>query len=645
MYLKKLQVQNYRSIENIDLDFAKWKNIIVWKNNAGKSNIIKALDIVLWENSPTYAKSENIQLSDFYTKYDTDGNEVQSDEILILAILKKEDQEIIDFKTINTCFWVKKYNTEIPSNDNLKELSDIIFSVNPDILARWETTRLDWKVEWLMKISKYQEELTDKYEFWYLFKAKVEWTKIIKEIRFLCRQDNTSNRKIWFNAPIRSELIMSAIIPSFRDPMSQLRLNNRTWYGKMMKQLTENHPDIVKIEKALEEVKKVSNIIFSDVQTQIKSTALDIAFPWIELSFQFSDDKKNELYKSTKIYLNDWVKTTLENKWSWVQSATIIGLFNYYTKEINTITSALLCIEEPELYLHPHARRVISDKLDLFSDGWRHQVILTTHSPEFIRSVDPTLNITLVSKWANWTQGKKVQIQRLKQLLTDEKYSEIFFADKVVLCENYDSYIIKTIADFLFPWEINANNISIIWVGGKDNFNQFFQLIRTIWLKCYIMSDFDFILRDKEHEIMRYKDENGNSLKKRSNLSEIENTFFKQENTFWTDGDNIKKEIREIREKIKKEEEELFYKWKKTNQFANQDSLEKITSKLRTKGIWILNWEIEDLFLDKDLLSIGTKLSLSKIFELNEHINNWSTINSILDTNQVKDFLSHVIMS
>lgn len=90
------------------------------------------------------------------------------------------------------------------------------------------------------------------------------------------------------------------------------------------------------------------------------------------------------MYKNTIIYVDDGFRSQLTEKGSGIQSATIIGLFNYYTKNINTVTSALLCIEEPEVYLHPHARRVISDRLDDFLDGQKNQVIITTHSSEFI---------------------------------------------------------------------------------------------------------------------------------------------------------------------------------------------------------------------------------------------------------------------
>jgi len=49
MYLHRVIIKNFRSIEYIDITFAKGKNIIVGKNNCGKSNIIKAIDLVLGE--------------------------------------------------------------------------------------------------------------------------------------------------------------------------------------------------------------------------------------------------------------------------------------------------------------------------------------------------------------------------------------------------------------------------------------------------------------------------------------------------------------------------------------------------------------------------------------------------------------------
>src|ERR1700744_6233070 len=66
MYLSRLYIENYRSIQKTDLKFEPGKNVIVGRNNSGKSNILKAIDLILGEYSPTYNKSENITDNDFF---------------------------------------------------------------------------------------------------------------------------------------------------------------------------------------------------------------------------------------------------------------------------------------------------------------------------------------------------------------------------------------------------------------------------------------------------------------------------------------------------------------------------------------------------------------------------------------------------
>lgn len=48
MYISKVKIKKYRSIKDLG------------KNNSGKSNIIKTINIVLGENSSTYEKYNKI---------------------------------------------------------------------------------------------------------------------------------------------------------------------------------------------------------------------------------------------------------------------------------------------------------------------------------------------------------------------------------------------------------------------------------------------------------------------------------------------------------------------------------------------------------------------------------------------------------
>ena len=62
MHVSRLYIENFRSIQQIDLKFMPNKNIIIGKNNSGKSNIMRAIDLMLGEKSPTYVNSENITI-------------------------------------------------------------------------------------------------------------------------------------------------------------------------------------------------------------------------------------------------------------------------------------------------------------------------------------------------------------------------------------------------------------------------------------------------------------------------------------------------------------------------------------------------------------------------------------------------------
>ena len=97
MYISRVIIKNYRSIKDLTLNFSSGKNVIVGKNNSGKSNIIKAINIVLGENSPTYVKSNNITENDFYS-----SNQENANKMMVFCELKKNDNEEID---INAKIW------------------------------------------------------------------------------------------------------------------------------------------------------------------------------------------------------------------------------------------------------------------------------------------------------------------------------------------------------------------------------------------------------------------------------------------------------------------------------------------------------------------------------------------------------------
>jgi len=97
MFVLKLLIRNFRSMEKESIDFRPGKNVLVGKNNSGKSNIVKALDLVLGEKNPVYL---DINEKDFFTYYE-DGNEKVKKAFFIAVKLEGNDINEELFKSVS----------------------------------------------------------------------------------------------------------------------------------------------------------------------------------------------------------------------------------------------------------------------------------------------------------------------------------------------------------------------------------------------------------------------------------------------------------------------------------------------------------------------------------------------------------------
>jgi putative ATP-dependent endonuclease of the OLD family len=286
-----------------------------------------------------------------------------------------------------------------------------------------------------------------------------------------------------------------------------LRLNQWSWYGKLIRASVDFENKDLK--DAFSRVKTVSDDLFKNLSDRFQGDGFKEAFPDTSISFQFNPDTQIDIYKSALIYVDDGFNSLLQDKGSGIQSSVIIELFTYYTKN-HAQAPSLLAIEEPELYLHPQARRVLSHQLDEFIDGDRNQVIVATHSPEFISSAHETLNIHVIRKeGGNKSVAYKTTFDhsKEKQILLKRHNAEMFFADMVVLVEGGDKYVVEALASEYskhrraegvrigHSW-LDSHNISVIKVGGKHEFHKYFRKLKELNIRCFILADFDFFLRE-----------------------------------------------------------------------------------------------------------------------------------------------------
>jgi len=640
MHLSRLFIRNYRSIEELDLRFTAGKNVIVGRNNSGKSNILSAADLLLGETSPDYKKSDNIVESDFYSRRIRKGRgyaTAVANDIFIWCELTRSGHEALDFEELYKCYgfyacsdFNRSVNRRRFTLEPLESHYVDVFELSEEDAAK---TYINPK---LKNQATLESEFDDKFHFAFAFRAIRSECGIEKQMRLLYRENESIGWVLAFRASVRNALLQSAIIPSFRDPQHQLRISSWSWYGKLLRYLTEAGSNLPRLTTALQKLQDVANEVFAAAQEKISQSALSVAFPGTELSFQFATDKHDDLYKGCVIYIDDGFKSLLTEKGSGIQSATIIGLFNFYTREVNTTGSALLGIEEPELYLHPHARRVVSDRLDEFLDNNRNQVIITTHSIEFLRSIYTDVNIILVKKSSRGpTTAQAVSLRAFQALLRDNNQNELFFADKVIVCEGYDEYVIKAASKELFKGRLDAENVSVIGVSGKDNVAALVRLILRLGIDCFVIADFDYLLRDKSDRRKLY------DAKAHDSVANLPTSFFTQPCILARGGAKGLKAVQLVRTYIKSNLEKQFYQAKNVKELGSH-GLTDFLCLLRRSGICILEGEIEELSTEPAFLSPTNKLTLEKIYAIRRRLISGEKLSSFMRLAELKDFLASV---
>ncbi len=210
-----------------------------------------------------------------------------------------------------------------------------------------------------------------------------------------------------------------------------------------------------------------------------------------------------------------------------VQASITIAILKAYA-ELNLPNKTPIFIDEPELFLHPHAqinfynllREMSQDKVD--ENGEIHegiQIFYTTHSPNFIRTdYFDELFITRKTK----ALGTFCCSAKISDFITDlqirktiessdeemrlhfknayentgdsQRANEAFFAKKIILVEGQSESLILPYFFQLLGYDFIKEGISIVRCGCKSELDRFFRLYNEFSIPCYIIFD-----GDKQH--------------------------------------------------------------------------------------------------------------------------------------------------
>jgi predicted ATP-dependent endonuclease of OLD family len=337
MKLVKFSVSNYRSITQKSDISLKELTVLTGKNNEGKSNLLKALNVAMTAMIDYGEMSLYIKNPRFY-KWENDFPvQLQSRKSGTESIFKLEFS--LDEAESNDLF--KKVNIQC------KKQVPIEIRIGKRGLTNFSVPKRGSK-----SFQEKSSEIT----------------------AFICERISVT-----YIPAVRTEFIA---MNTLRDAISyELRT-------------IENDPNY---KKAIETLNNLQQSVLDNIGSKMLNPLKEF-IPQLQ-SVKIMLDKENNrmggyqtFNNKYEILLNDGVETSLSNKGDGIKSLATLAVLKNSKKEQG---ASIIVIEEPESHLHPSAIHELVNVIhDLTAD---HQVIISTHNPLFIQRNDIGSNIIVNS--------------------------------------------------------------------------------------------------------------------------------------------------------------------------------------------------------------------------------------------------------
>jgi predicted ATP-dependent endonuclease of OLD family len=464
MRIKRVRIQNFRSIKKIDF-YPQKMCALIGANNAGKSNILKALNLLLGE---TWPSDRSIDINDFHNGDVSNPIEISVwfDEPLIETVFNFYDVKIYGISLIG------KVPSKGKNKGSIKVSMIPIDEEGKQIMAPTSPPKKGEKLKFgPFSISK---EIRDKVPLIYIGvdrqvqsqRANSQWTLLGKLFRDLDEELKADKQEF-------------DVKESGGNIQTFTRLEAFQHY----------------LQKAMEFLKTDS---FKKIEASLQdsiSRHLGTEHDNIHVKFGLHDSRT--FYRNLQIiveeYGNDVAATDMGGG---AQSAIVMGIFEAY-RNLNK-SDAIIAIEEPELFLHPHARRFLYSMFEELADSGA-QIFYTTHSPDFInvanyenigivfRSIDGNTQIKTASNTLELSEKEELRV--LAEF--DPTRNELFFSKAVVLVEGDTEKMTLPFAFKLNGINIHRENVSIVKCNGKGNIPLFVKVISSFGIPFLVIHDVD----------------------------------------------------------------------------------------------------------------------------------------------------------
>jgi len=525
MRIRKLKIHNYRSIKDVDIDVPNML-VLLGPNNHGKSNILGALEFAL----STSARPVQDDLCAFR---EPDTRELWV-EIKFAELTAQEQKTFQKYLLTDKTVHIRKTATFDDAGNVIVGYRGYV--QEPD--------------EWWLKESAYERlktrdmieaEAQKVPELRNILEGGGKITKQrIQEFQEAFIRDHAD--QLTFSETLEEGPLLGAknvgggvlpefyLVPAVRDLSDEIRVRGTAVFGRLLQravqEMTERDSRFVDLRNRMQQLISELNdrtqrpgeqpsqlaqleaLLASELTTWGVGVSIQVTPPEIEKILELG----------TELHLDDGLRTLAERKGHGLQRAVIFALLRAWAKVLRLTGAATpevpeaarkasescyFAIEEPELFLHPHAQRQLAAALVDLSSAAEHQVFVCTHSTHFVdldryqsiaicRKLGPREGTEVLQCSEELFEGKDAEDQKnrfhMARWINPDR-GELFFAKKVILVEGETEkvvlpYVAKSLG-CLDP------DVSVIDCGSKFNLWLYIKVLNAFRIPYCVVHDED----------------------------------------------------------------------------------------------------------------------------------------------------------
>lgn len=490
------RICNFRGISNIEVNFSR-VTVFFGQNNAGKTSVIKALQLALGDYS-RYLSDEDFHI---------DGNERREEIITIdLRFIPTSDESRTNEFSEE---WQREFGDKIQAEADGKQFVAIRTRAEPD------------KIKGGYVISRFHLDSWPSREGW---------------------QGTPENNRNKLGKRLESIPFIS--IDAQRDIHNELK-EKSSFIGRVLSSVDYNDADVSVLENMVAEVNKEA-IEKSEPLKQLKAHLdnLNQSFTGTGQTELTPFPKKiRDLSKRFSVHFGETENNSFSMEYhgmgtrSWASLLTVKAFIELqaknHKKEVEPFFP-ILAAEEPEAHLHPNAQRTLFGQLN----NSLGQVIISTHSPYLVgmtslrslRGLLKTATNTVVHKLIDELDPEDINVLN-REIMRSR--GELLFSKGLILFEGKtEEQIIPAMFHAYFGKTDFSMGVNCISVSGQ-NYSPFIKIALSFGIPVCIVSDND-------GNTMTTTEAQITNLKQNTNLKLLAHEF---NISFLSDGNDIEAEL------------------------------------------------------------------------------------------------------